>query len=206
MRKLAPTLLLLLFGLAACATPPLPEDHYYRLEVTAPSVTPATPTLAAGINVQRISMTGIYGERPLLYSSAKTPTELRQYHYHYWADSPARLIQEQLADYLRATQLAREVTASSNGAASAYQISGAVQRFEQRLDNNGARAYVVMDLSLQRTVDNQPLLSKRYHADLPSRDNTPLAAAQGLSQALAQCFAKFSADVRASRLPATTAE
>ena len=199
MRKLAPTLLLI-FGLAACASPPLPEDNYYRLEIDAPVATPATPPLAASINVQRIRMTGIYGERPLLYSSAQVPTELHQYHYHYWADSPARLIQEQLADYLRAAHLAHEVTAVSNSATSEYQLSGTVQRFEQRLDNNGAHAYVALELTLQRTTDSHRLFSKSYRAEIPTRDSTPLAAAQGLSQALTQCFAAFSADVRSNGL------
>jgi ABC-type uncharacterized transport system auxiliary subunit len=199
MRKLALTLLLIV-GLIACASPPLPEDHYYRLEIDAPGAAPATPPLAASINVQRINMTGIYGERPLLYSSAQAPTELRQYHYHYWADTPARLIQEQLAGYLRAARLAPDVTAASNGAASEYQISGTVQRFEQRLDNAGAQAYVVLELTVQRTTDSHRVFSKSYHADIPSRDSTPLAAAQGLSQALAQCFAAFSTDLRGSNL------
>lgn len=199
MRKLAPTLLLI-FGLAACASPPLPEDHYYRLDIDAASAALAAAPFAASINVQRINMTGIYGERPLLYSSAQAPTELRQYHYHYWADSPARLIQEQLADYLRATHFARDVTTLSNGATADYQINGAVQRFEQRLDNKGAQAYVVLELTMLRTADSQRLFSKSYRADIPTRDSTPLAAAQGLSQALMQCFAAFSADVRAGNL------
>lgn len=199
MRKHAPTLLLVL-ALAACASPPLPDDHYYRLEIDTPRTGSATAPLAGSINVERIHMTGIYGERPLLYSSAQAPTELRQYHYHYWADNPARLIQEQLADYLRAAHLAREVSPASNGAVSDYQLSGTVQRFEQRLDGAGAQAYVVLELTLQRTADSRRLFSKTYTADVPTRDNTPLAAAQGLSQALAQCFAAFSADMRESSL------
>lgn len=200
MRKLAPTLLLT-FALAACASPPLPEDHYYRLEIDTPrAAAPATAPLAGSINVERIHMTGIYGERPLLYSSAQAPTELRQYHYHYWADNPARLIQEQLADYLRAARLARDVTATSNSATSDFQLSGTVQRFEQRLDGTNAQAYVALELTLQRTADSHRLFSKTYTADVPTRDNTPLAATQGLSQALAQCFAAFSADLRVSNL------
>jgi ABC-type uncharacterized transport system auxiliary subunit len=199
MRKLAPALLLI-FGLAACASPPLPEDHYYRLDIDVSGAAPGAASLAASVNVMRINMTGIYGERPLLYSSAQAPTELRQYHYHYWADSPARLIQEQLADYLRAAHLARDVTALSNGAAADYQINGTVQRFEQRLDNNGAQAYVELELTVLRTADSQRLFSKSYRADIPTRDSTPLAAAQGLSQALGKCFAAFSTDLRAGNL------
>ncbi len=202
MRKLVPTLLLI-FGLAACAAPPLPDDHYYRLDIDAPGAAPATPPLMTSINVQRINMVGIYGERPLLYSSAQAPTELRQYHYHFWADSPARLIQEQLADYLRAAHLARDVTATTNGtsAAAAYQLDATVLRFEQTLDGAGARAKVELELTLQRTADGQRVFRKRYRADIPTRDSTPLAATQGLSKALAQCFAAFNTDLRAGNLP-----
>jgi ABC-type uncharacterized transport system auxiliary subunit len=204
MRKLAPTLLLIV-GLAACAAPPLPEDHYYRLDIDAPAAAQATSPFAASISVQHIAMTGIYGERPLLYSSAQSPTELHQYHYHYWADIPARLIQEQLADYLRAAHLARDVTVASNSAASDYQVSGTVQRFEQRLDGAGAKAYVALELGLLRTTDNRRLFSKRYRAEIPTRDNTPLAATQGLSHALSQCFAAFVADLHGSSVFAAAA-
>jgi ABC-type uncharacterized transport system auxiliary subunit len=199
MRKLAPTLLMI-FGLAACASPPLPEDHYYRLEIDAPETAQTAAPLAGSINVQRFHMTGIYGERPLLYSSAQAPTELRQYHYHYWADSPARLIQEQLTDYLRAAHLAREVTAQSDGATAEFQLIGTVQRFEQRRDGAAAQAHVELELTVQRTTDGRRLFSKSYRADIPTRDSTPLAAAQGLGQALAQCFVAFGADLRGSDL------
>jgi ABC-type uncharacterized transport system auxiliary subunit len=199
MRKIAP-FLLLIAGLAACASAPLPEDHYYRLDNLAPGATRLNTARFVSINVQRIHMTGIYGERPLLYSSAQAPTELRQYHYHYWADSPARLIQERLADYLRVARLAGDVTVSSNDAAAEYQLVGTVQRFEQRLEGAGAKADVALELTLLRTADNHRLISKSYHAEIATRDSTPLAAAQGLSLALVQCFAAFGADVDSGAL------
>ncbi len=201
MRKFAPSLLLLC-GLAACAAAPLPEDHYYRLAIALPATAQTAPPPIASINVRRIHMTGIYGARPLLYSSAQTPTELRQYHYHYWADNPARLIQEQLAEYLRAAHLAREVTtaASSAGAAAEYQLDATVPRFEQRIDGAGAQAEVMLELTLRRASDGQRIFRKRYRAAIAARDSTPLSATQGLSQALAECFAAFSTDVRVSGL------
>lgn len=195
MQKTA-SLLLLIAGLAGCATAPLPEDHYYRLENPAPVAAPTAPALVASINVQRVHMTGIYGERPLLYSTTQAPTELHQYHYHYWADSPARLIQEQLTDYLRAASLAREVSDDSSNATAEYQLIGTVQRFEQLRDGAVAQAHVELELTVLRTADGQRLFSKRYRVNLATRDSTPLAAAQGLGQALAQCFAAFGDDLR----------
>ncbi len=202
MHKFVPTLLLIL-GLVACASPPLPDDHYYRLDIGAPGTAPATtPPLIDSLNVRRINMVGIYGERPLLYSSVQAPTELRQYHYHYWADNPARLIQEQLVEYLRAARLARVVTATANdtGAVTQYQLDGTLLRFEQILDGNRAHAQVVMDLTLQRTADGQRVFRKRYRADILAHDSTPLATTQALGQALTQCYAAFSTDLRNNKL------
>ena len=196
MGKLA-SALLVIFSLAACVTPPLPEDHYYRLETTAPATPQAAARNAATLAVQRIHMTGVYGERPLLFSTAQAPTELRQYHYHYWADNPEHLIQEQLAAYLRAAHITGRVNLTDNGVASAdYQISGSVRRFEQRLEDSGAHALVELDLTLARRSDSIALLTKTYRADIVTRDNTALASAQGLSQALTQCFAEFVTDLR----------
>lgn len=201
MSKLAAALLMI-FGLVACATPPLPEDHYYRIETSNPA-TPQTPDHAdATLAVLRIHMTGVYSERPLLYSTTAAPTELRQYHYHYWADSPEHLIQEQLASYLRAAHIANRVTLPNSSAVTDdYHVSGSVRRFEQRLDGSGAHALVELELALTRKSDSNTLLSKTYHADIATRDSTALASAQGLSQGLTQCFAQFVADLRAINPP-----
>ena len=136
---------LIIVGLAGCATPPLPEDHYYRLEIDAP-IASSPERKTASVTLARIRMPGVYSERPLLYSTAQAPTELRQYHYHYWADNPERLVQDRLAAFLRAAQIFRDVSVTTNGAA-AYQISGSVQRFEQRLDGSNAHAFVEINLA-----------------------------------------------------------
>ena len=202
MGKLA-SVLLAIIGLTACATPPLPEDHYYRLETVASSTPQIRNGADATVTVLRLNMTGVYNERPLLYSTAAAPTELRQYHYHYWADNPEHLIQEQLADFLRAELIFRRVNLPNNSSAVTddYQISGSVRRFEQRLDGSGAHALVEIELTLARKTNSSTLLSKIYRADIATRDNTALASAQGLSQALTQCFAQFAADLRTINPP-----
>lgn len=195
MRNLA-TALLLISGLAACAAPPQPEDHFYRLEVGVPTATVAQPQLDGTLTVQRLHMPGVYGERPLLYSTAQAPTELRQYHYHYWIDNPARLIEAQLTAYLRAADIARNVNAPTNGGMADYQISGTVHRLEQRLDRNGAHAIAELELIVTRKADNSALLNRIYRADITTTTASALAAAQGMSQALTVCFEQLVADLR----------
>lgn len=184
MKKLLLGSVLMLLG--ACSSPPLPEDHYYRLEI-APA---ATHDLTADVTVQTVTAAGVYNERPLLYSTARAPTELRQYHYQYWADMPARMIREQLSTYLRAVQ------SPARGAAHAYQLSGTVQRFEQRLAARDTTAIAAIELILRRSTDGQAVLRKTYRAEVRTADSSPLAATQGLNQALGECFAQFVSDLR----------
>lgn len=201
MGKLASALLMIV-GLAACTTPPLPEDHFYRLEAGAPLTSQKPNSADTTLTVQRIHMTGVYSERPLLYSTTVAPTELRQYHYHYWVDSPEHLIQEQLAVYLRAAGIAHHVKLANNSAATGdYQVSGNVRRFEQRLSGSGAHALVELELALVRKADSNTLFSKTYRADIATRDSSALASAEGLSQALTQCFAEFVVDLNAINPP-----
>ena len=180
--------MILVLAQSACSTAPLPEDHYYRLEI----IPAAAQRVDANVTVQTLVASGVYNERPLLYSTAQAPTELRQYHYHYWADLPARMIREQLTAYLRAAQ------APTVGAQAPhdYQLSGTVLRFEQRLDGSDATAIAAIELVLRHSADAHVLWRKTYRADIRTHDNSPLAASQGLSQALGSCFAQLVSDLR----------
>src|SRR3989344_2043312 len=131
--------MMLAIGISGCTAPPLPEDHFYRLELGAPAAIQGQLRIDGALTVQRIRMGGMYGKRPLLYSTAHAPTELRQYHYHYWVDNPARLIQEQLSMYLRGANIARGVAMPVAGATADYQVDGTVHRFEQQLVASGGR-------------------------------------------------------------------
>ncbi|OGI53625.1 MAG: hypothetical protein A3E57_01495 [Candidatus Muproteobacteria bacterium RIFCSPHIGHO2_12_FULL_60_33] len=188
--------MMLAIGISGCTAPPLPEDHFYRLELGAPAAIQGQLRIDGALTVQRIRMGGMYGKRPLLYSTAHAPTELRQYHYHYWVDNPARLIQEQLSMYLRGANIARGVAMPVAGATADYQVDGTVHRFEQQLDASGARVIVEIELVLSKKADTAALFAKTYRMDVKTRDATALAAAQGLGQVLTQCFAQFVMDLR----------
>lgn len=178
--------LVLVLMQSACSSPPLPEDHYYRLDVAPPT----TRDLSVDVTVQTVTASGIYNERPLLYSTAQAPTELRQYHYQYWADAPARMIREQLGAYLRAAQSA------TRGATSACQVSGRVQRFEQHLAGRNTTAIAAIELALRCGATDRLVLRKTYRAEARTADSSPLAAAEGLDRALGACFAEFVSDLR----------
>ena len=97
--------------------------------------------------------------------------------------------------YLRGANIARGVAPPVAGATADYQVDGAVPRFEQHLDGSGASVIAEIELVLSRKADNAVLFAKTYRMDIKTRNTTALAAAQGLGQALTQCFAQFVTDL-----------
>ena len=80
-----------LFILTSCVKqPPLPTDHYYRLP--ALQGINADEEIINSISVITFQADGLYRERAILYS--ENEIEIKQYHYHHWADSLNRLLQE----------------------------------------------------------------------------------------------------------------
>ena len=96
--------------LSACqSAPPVPQDKYYRLTVT-PGPTWTQPLLRDAVFVAPLRAEGLYAERAMLYASVQRPRELLQYHYQFWSEPPALLLQEHLRASLGASHLAAQVT------------------------------------------------------------------------------------------------
>ena len=72
----------LMVGLAACAQPKVPDEHFYRLDAEMPEGLSA-PLFSGVMMVEPFRGNGLTRERPLLYSTADTPLEVKQYNYHY---------------------------------------------------------------------------------------------------------------------------
>ena len=81
--------------LAACAQPPLPQDHFYRLSVGAPGNPRAEPRFKGTLEVGRFVADGLTAGRPVVYSMADRPNELREYRYHFWTEPPPTMLRDQ---------------------------------------------------------------------------------------------------------------
>ena len=121
--------------LVACASsPPVPDDHYYRLTTVHPEQSNASPKFKGVLKVDPVKAYGIYRERALLYSRAEHPEELQQHRYHYWIDTPSRLIRDQLVDFLRASQIAESVAGSQLPVQGDLKLKLSLKQFERVID------------------------------------------------------------------------
>jgi ABC-type uncharacterized transport system auxiliary subunit len=194
-----PLLVLLLpLLLAACAGGgPVPEDHYYRL--LAPPAPPAlaAPAIVGTLTVAPVETFGIYRERAILFTRSDDPADLRQHYYHYWIDTPTRLIRDQLVDYLRKSGIARTVSGAELGLRGDIRLRLMLKNFERILHPDGKVSVKVRLDAVITDAANRPLKIASHHRDEPAGDDTMPASVAAFDRALGDIYAEILKDLHA---------
>jgi cholesterol transport system auxiliary component len=178
--------------LGACQQPEVPSDSFYRLKVQTP---PAAGKQLSGIlEIDRFTSDGVTGERAIVYTKADSPQTLRQYHYHYWIQPPGRLVQEQIAQSLRAAGAVRQAVMPEMRVQPDYLLKGRLIAFEQALGAK-PRIAVEFEAALSRAKDGGLLKMAVYREEEPARDETPAAAVEAFERALGRAISRLTADV-----------
>ncbi len=201
-RILLGSIVLLLAGCSVVSTEPPPEEHFYRFTVANPKAQQtATPAISGLLVVEAVEAPAIYARRAIVYSEDPQHLALQEYHYHLWTDAPPRLLQQALVEYLRQAQMAATVTDEAGRAQWDYRINGRLLRFERLRVVQGWQIVAELELRVDARNGTRPLLVKNYTRQLPVSGDTMEATVQTFSTAVAEIFAAFSGDLRAS-LPA----
>ncbi len=180
--------------LAACAQPPLPQDHFYRLSVGAPKNSPAEPRFKGTLEVGRFVSDGLTARRPVVYSMADRPYELREYHYHFWNEPPPTMLRDQLVDYLRAAKVMTTVVTPEMHVKPDYVLAGRIKRLE-KINGEPPRAAVELEFGLRRTENDELLFLGTYGVEVKARADTVAAAVAAINDALTEIYAKFTTDI-----------
>ncbi len=180
--------------LAACAQPPLPQDHFYRLSVGAPDTPLAEPRFKGTLEVGRFVADGLTSGRAVVYSKADRPHELLEYHYHFWTEAPPTMLRDQLVDYLRAAKVTTMVVTPDMRVEPDYVLTGRIKRLE-KINGSPPRAVVELELSLRRTANDELLFLGTYGVEARAGADTVAAAVAAFNDALTEIYAKFTADI-----------
>jgi ABC-type uncharacterized transport system auxiliary subunit len=183
-----------LLALAACSASPVPIDTFYRLEPVNASA--ASATLPGTVEVAPLRGEGVVNGRALLYR--KSATELQQYSYHFWADTPATMLQRNLVDLLRGAKTFETVVTPDMRLDRAYEIIGTVRKLENDQSRGGSRAVMEIELGVRKVAGNAMLFLKVYSADVLVPESGMPAFIAGLSAAQAQIYSQFLADLAAA--------
>ncbi len=190
--------LIALVGVSGClgSAPPVPRDHYYRILVPAPDAAASGRRLPGVLSIQLFEADGLLRERPLVFSATGRSHMMQQHDYHHWTDPPTRMLQGQLAGYLRKSGLAETVVTPDLRVRPDFLINGRIKRLEHVLGGGSPRVFAELELALIRRADDNLILLDTYAAEEPSRGAGIEASISALNRAVAKIFARFLADAR----------
>lgn len=191
-------LALALPGAHGCSPAPAPPDSFYRLAADDPGRRYGEPLLAGVVEVERFSADGVIGQRPIVYQDSGPA--LRQYHYHYWAEAPTRMLQDAFIQALRTANAASQVVTPEMRVRPAYRVIGTLKRLEHLLGHGDSTAAVVLTLevSVIRTRDGVPMLLETYRLRRPARRAGVPAGIQAFRAAMTEVTARFLDDLAAA--------
>lgn len=170
----------------------VPSDTFYRLAPVAAGA--AAPLTDRTLVVDAFDADSLYRERALLYSEDAANLTLKQYHYHHWEESPPRMLQLQLRDFLRAHGAAPAVVLRDSGNDAALHVQSRIERFEHIIQGGSVTARVGVEFTL--TGDGKTLLSRGYSVDKPATSADVAAVVAAMDAAVIEVYARFLADAR----------
>jgi len=181
-------------GLASCGGGSAPETHYYRLTRMTDVAPRAGGPLPGAVEVQPLRSDGMVSGRAILFG--ESPATIKGYSYHSWWQSPGVMMQESLIDALRNAQAFGVVAGPEMKVDRTYDVLGRIRRLEQ----NGGRVVVELELTLRLSRGGAPLLLKSYHEEAPAGSSVE-SAVEGFSAATGRIWTQFIADLGAINPP-----
>lgn len=187
------TLFLMLAAGGCAKAPPVPTDDFYRLPPPQAAQHEASPWTDGVIVVRVLRADGLHSDRALLYTDDAQGLMLKRYAYHLWVDPPPKMVQQQLAAYLRAIGAGRMVMTSIDAVPDLV-VKGRIERFERQVQESGVTTHVELQLQLEDRR-GKPLLLKDYTADVPAADDGIMATVNAIDKGLNRIYAQFAGDV-----------
>lgn len=183
----------LMFGLAACAQPPVPQDRFFRLQVEAPQ--PASAALGGIVEIDRLGAEGLTSGRAIVYTDAGSPSLAQEYNYDFWIEPPGDMLRDALIKYLRNAGVAEALVTPDSRAEADYNLVGRIERLEI-VRGSSPFGVAEIEFSLTSTSTGTLLMIESYVAIIDAPDGTVPGGVFAINQGVAQIFGQLTADLR----------
>ncbi len=188
--------MIMLGVLAACAAQaPVPQDKFYRLQAVLASAPLTAPILPGVLEIERFTADGLTAGRPIVYADSSDPNQLREYHYHFWTQTPTVMLRDELVAYLRKAGVAKNIVTPEMRLEADYILSGRIRMLEQVI---GAQKGTVMELeiALRNPRNGKLLFLKPYRHEVEQSEIGVAAAVDSLNETLNIIYADVLADLK----------
>ncbi len=182
--------------LASCASDPVPDLTYYHLpavEGVAPQ--PGQP-FPYPIVVDPLIGDGAHGEQAILYAE-DAGGSLRGYHYQLWSEPPERMLQRRLIEQLRAAKASAVVADNLSSGLRVLRVSGVIVSYERVHAGKDWLAKVDLEMRVDDSSRDLPLLIKSYAAAERAENDTMNATVRAFGRATDRALAEFGTDLAA---------
>ena len=179
--------------LAACSGTQVPQDTFYR--VTADGAQAGPAAVSGTLQVMPVVAAGLVAERPILHASATDPGALHQYHYHFWAQTPPEMLQQELVSYLRAAGVAERVVGPRVRTDATLLLNPKLLRFE-RVTGTEPAGSVVLEVAASHGESGRLAWVETYRATVRAEADTIPAAVRALDAAVDQVYRAVARDLR----------
>ncbi len=169
----------------------LPEENYYDLPEISGVI--KGKQLFNTVSVINFQASDLYKERAIVYT--EDDITLKQYHYHHWIDSPARLLTERLAKTLRQENIAEYVLTTYEGNSELI-IKGQIKSFTRVRSENRDSVRVNIFLQVNSSNKNSPILLKEYSETVFADEKSITNTINAFGKAVDIIFGRFQQDLR----------
>lgn len=196
-RNFAAGLVLVSFGLlAACGSPQaVPEDQYFRLQAVYAADALTEKALPGTIEVDRFVADGLTSERPIVYSDADKPNQVKAYHYNFWIKPPTVMLRDELVSFLRASKVSDSVVTPEMRIHADYALTGKITHLEQVRMKTGYRTVIEIELGLRKPDTGKLLFLDTYRLENDANGASIADAVNSMNTALSIIYADFLASI-----------
>lgn len=194
MKRLIPVLALALVLTACASAPPVPEDHFYRLQVAPPSKPAAKPLFPGTIEVDRFVADGLTAGRPIVYSEDGKPYQVKEFHYHFWTQPPTVMLRDELVSYLRQAKVFSTVVTPEMRVRVDFVLTGKIRRLE-KIVGTPPKAVLELELGLRKATGGKLIFLETYRMETQSDGSGVDAAVYSLNKSLSAIYGQFVADL-----------
>jgi len=198
MQKLFPLTALAIAGvlaglLNACGgAPVVPDDQFYRLQAAEPPV--GKKLFPGTMEVDRFVADGLTAGRPIVYSEAGKPYQVKEFHYHYWTQPPTVMLRDELVTYLRRAKISDTVVTPELRIPADYVLSGKIKRLEKIIGEQ-PKAVLEIELGLRKATGGKLIFLDTYRMETDSDGKGVGDAVASLNKSLSAIYAKFITDL-----------
>ena len=180
--------------LAGCAAGPAPENHFYRLQADTPEASLETPVFPGIVEVDLFRSDALAGERLFLDRPQPDSPEIHRLPYHYWVDAPTRMLQAEVATYLRAVGAADRVITPEIRVEPDFVLRGRIVRLERVLGGPAPGVNVELEISVVRERGRQLVLLVHYDEEEIAEGDSIEAAVLAFNRVITRILERFVAD------------